>query len=162
MARPVGRPGRSGRGATSGWSCPRWTSSRSRAAAAPSRLGEYAGVFNDTDDTITVRYDADAFVALPGGLGTLEELLEIYTWAQLGLHRKPCALLDVESYYARLAEFLEHVVAECALSALRQGDLQAALSALEGGVQRVRISDIAAIADARRGTVLTRVGSMAA
>jgi uncharacterized protein (TIGR00730 family) len=55
---------------------------------------------------------SDAFVALPGGLGTLEELLEIYTWAQLGLHRKPCALFDVESYYARLAEFLEHVVAE--------------------------------------------------
>jgi uncharacterized protein (TIGR00730 family) len=55
---------------------------------------------------------ADAFVALPGGLGTLEELLEIYTWAQLGLHRKPCALLDVEGYYARLAEFLEHIVEE--------------------------------------------------
>jgi uncharacterized protein (TIGR00730 family) len=55
---------------------------------------------------------ADAFVALPGGLGTLEELLEIYTWAQLGLHRKPCALLDVEGYYTRLAEFLEHVVEE--------------------------------------------------
>jgi uncharacterized protein (TIGR00730 family) len=55
---------------------------------------------------------SDAFVALPGGLGTLEELLEIYTWAQLGLHEKPCALLDVESYYARLADFLEHVVEE--------------------------------------------------
>jgi uncharacterized protein (TIGR00730 family) len=55
---------------------------------------------------------SDAFVALPGGLGTLEELLEIYTWAQLGLHRKPCALLDVEGYYARLAEFLAHVVEE--------------------------------------------------
>jgi uncharacterized protein (TIGR00730 family) len=55
---------------------------------------------------------SDAFVALPGGLGTLEELLEIYTWAQLGLHEKPCALLDVEGYYARLADFLEHVVEE--------------------------------------------------
>jgi uncharacterized protein (TIGR00730 family) len=55
---------------------------------------------------------SDAFVALPGGLGTLEELLEIYTWAQLGLHQKPCALLDVEGYYARLADFLEHVVEE--------------------------------------------------
>jgi uncharacterized protein (TIGR00730 family) len=55
---------------------------------------------------------ADAFVALPGGLGTLEELLEIYTWAQLGLHRKPCALLDVEGYYTRLAEFLAHAVEE--------------------------------------------------
>jgi uncharacterized protein (TIGR00730 family) len=55
---------------------------------------------------------SDAFVALPGGLGTLEELLEIFTWAQLGLHHKPCALLDVEGYYAGLADFLAHAVAE--------------------------------------------------
>jgi uncharacterized protein (TIGR00730 family) len=55
---------------------------------------------------------ADAFVALPGGLGTLEELLEIYTWAQLGLHQKPCALLDVEGYYAGIATFLGHAVEE--------------------------------------------------
>jgi uncharacterized protein (TIGR00730 family) len=55
---------------------------------------------------------SDAFVALPGGLGTREELLEIYTWAQLGLHQKPCALLDVEGYYEHLAGFLEHVVEE--------------------------------------------------
>jgi uncharacterized protein (TIGR00730 family) len=55
---------------------------------------------------------ADAFVALPGGLGTLEELFEVYTWAQLGLHRKPCGLLDVERYYAGIVEFLEHAVRE--------------------------------------------------
>jgi uncharacterized protein (TIGR00730 family) len=55
---------------------------------------------------------ADAFVALPGGLGTLEELFEVYTWAQLGLHRKPCGLLDVEDYYAGIAEFLAHAVEE--------------------------------------------------
>jgi uncharacterized protein (TIGR00730 family) len=55
---------------------------------------------------------ADAFVALPGGLGTLEELLEIYTWAQLGLHQKPCALLDVDGYYAGIAAFLRHAVDE--------------------------------------------------
>jgi uncharacterized protein (TIGR00730 family) len=55
---------------------------------------------------------SDAFVALPGGLGTLEELLEVYTWAQLGLHRKPCALLDVDGYYAGVAEFLSHAVKE--------------------------------------------------
>jgi uncharacterized protein (TIGR00730 family) len=55
---------------------------------------------------------ADAFVALPGGLGTLEELFEVYTWAQLGLHRKACGLLDVEGYYSGLAGFLDHAVAE--------------------------------------------------
>jgi uncharacterized protein (TIGR00730 family) len=55
---------------------------------------------------------ADAFVALPGGLGTVEELFEIYTWAQLGMHRKPCALLDVEGYYEGIARFLAHAVEE--------------------------------------------------
>jgi uncharacterized protein (TIGR00730 family) len=54
----------------------------------------------------------DAFIALPGGLGTLEELFEVYTWAQLGLHRKPCALLDVEGYYEGIADFLTHAVTE--------------------------------------------------
>jgi uncharacterized protein (TIGR00730 family) len=55
---------------------------------------------------------ADAFIALPGGIGTLEELFEVFTWAQLGLHRKPCALLNVEGYYDQLAEFLAHAVEE--------------------------------------------------
>jgi uncharacterized protein (TIGR00730 family) len=55
---------------------------------------------------------ADGFIALPGGLGTVEELFEIYTWAQLGLHQKPCALLDVEGYYEGIATFLAHAVEE--------------------------------------------------
>jgi len=55
---------------------------------------------------------ADAFAALPGGLGTLEELFEVWTWAQLGVHRKPLALLDVEGYYAPLVAFLDHAAAE--------------------------------------------------
>jgi uncharacterized protein (TIGR00730 family) len=55
---------------------------------------------------------ADAFVALPGGLGTLEELFEVYTWSQLGLHRKACGLLDVEGYYTGIAAFLDHAVSE--------------------------------------------------
>jgi uncharacterized protein (TIGR00730 family) len=55
---------------------------------------------------------SDAFVALPGGIGTLEELFEVYTWAQLGLHRKPCALLNIEGYYNGIADFLTHAVAE--------------------------------------------------
>jgi uncharacterized protein (TIGR00730 family) len=55
---------------------------------------------------------AEAFVALPGGLGTLEELFEVWTWAMLGYHRKPCSLLDVGGYYGRLEGFLDHAVAE--------------------------------------------------
>lgn len=55
---------------------------------------------------------ADAFVALPGGLGTLEELCEILTWAQLGLHAKPCGLLNVADYFDGLLAFLDHAVSE--------------------------------------------------
>jgi uncharacterized protein (TIGR00730 family) len=55
---------------------------------------------------------ADAFVALPGGAGTLEELFEVYTWSQLGLHAKPCGLLNVRGYYDGLVAFLDHAVAE--------------------------------------------------
>lgn len=55
---------------------------------------------------------SDAFVALPGGMGTLEELAEILTWSQLGLHRKPCALLDVEGYWRPLVAFFDHAVEE--------------------------------------------------
>ena len=55
---------------------------------------------------------ADAFIALPGGMGTLEELFEILTWAQLGLHGKPSGLLDVGGYFAPLLELLDHAVGE--------------------------------------------------
>jgi hypothetical protein len=55
---------------------------------------------------------ADAFVALPGGYGTLEELVEVLTWTQLGLHRKPCALVNVDGYYDGLLAFLDHAVGE--------------------------------------------------
>ena len=55
---------------------------------------------------------ADAFIALPGGLGTLEELAEVLTWSQLGLQRKPCGLLDVEGFFDPLLAFLDHTVAE--------------------------------------------------
>jgi uncharacterized protein (TIGR00730 family) len=55
---------------------------------------------------------SDGFVALPGGLGTLEELFEITTWSQLGLHAKPTGLLDVEGFYSPLVGFLDRLVTE--------------------------------------------------
>ena len=51
---------------------------------------------------------ADGFIALPGGWGTLEEIFEILTWAQLGFHAKPCGLLNIEAYYDDLMAFLEN------------------------------------------------------
>lgn len=51
---------------------------------------------------------SDAFIALPGGMGTLEEFAEIFTWAQLGLHGKPCGLLNISGFYDRLIEHFDH------------------------------------------------------
>ncbi|KAB0665671.1 TIGR00730 family Rossman fold protein [Oryzomonas japonica] len=55
---------------------------------------------------------SDGFIALPGGIGTLEEIFEIWTWAQLGFHAKPCGLLNIAGYYDALIAFLDHTVAE--------------------------------------------------
>src|ERR1044072_6446224 len=55
---------------------------------------------------------SDAFIALPGGFGTFEEFCEIVTWAQLGLHRKPCGLLNVAGYYDPLVALIDHAVEE--------------------------------------------------
>jgi hypothetical protein len=55
---------------------------------------------------------SDGFIALPGGLGTLEELAEVLSWAQLDLHAKPVGLLDVEGYFEQLVAFLDHAAAE--------------------------------------------------
>jgi len=55
---------------------------------------------------------ADGFIALPGGLGTMEELFEIWTWNQLGFQHKPCGLLNVAGYYDHLITFLDHTVTE--------------------------------------------------
>jgi uncharacterized protein (TIGR00730 family) len=54
---------------------------------------------------------SDAFVALPGGFGTLEEFCEVLTWSQLGLHAKPCGLLDVGGFWKHLTGFFDHCVA---------------------------------------------------
>lgn len=55
---------------------------------------------------------ADGFIAMPGGVGTLEEFFEMWTWAQLGMHRKPCGLLNIEGYFDPLLEFLNRTVEE--------------------------------------------------
>lgn len=55
---------------------------------------------------------SDAFIALPGGLGTLEELFEVWTWGQLGYHHKPLGLLEVNGFYEKLSGFLDHIVGE--------------------------------------------------
>jgi hypothetical protein len=55
---------------------------------------------------------SDAFIALPGGFGTLDEFFEILTWSQLGIHDKPCGLLNVAGYYDSLLAMLDHAVTE--------------------------------------------------
>jgi len=53
---------------------------------------------------------ADGFIALPGGLGTIEEFVEVLTWAQLGIHQKPCGLLNVCEYYEKFSMFIDHII----------------------------------------------------
>jgi uncharacterized protein (TIGR00730 family) len=60
---------------------------------------------------------SDGFIALPGGAGTLEEIFETWTWAQLGMHQKPCGLLNIAGYYDQLAGFLDHSVQEAFMRA---------------------------------------------
>ena len=55
---------------------------------------------------------SDGFLALPGGIGTFEEWFEVLTWTQLGIHRKPCGLLDVDGYFGHLLQMLDHSVDE--------------------------------------------------
>lgn len=80
---------------------------------------------------------ADAFVALPGGLGTIEELVEAATWTQLGIHQKPVGLLDSAGYWAPFDAFLEHAVAagflraENRRSIMRDPDPEPLLALLE-------------------------------
>jgi uncharacterized protein (TIGR00730 family) len=69
--------------------------------------------------------NADAFLGLPGGFGTLEEIFEVVTWRQLGFHAKPCGLLDVDGYFASLLQFCDDAVAK---GFVKQSDRDAMLS----------------------------------
>jgi uncharacterized protein (TIGR00730 family) len=73
-------------------------------------LGELIVTANMHERKARMAERADAFLALPGGLGTLEELFEVWTWAQLGLHDKPLGLLNVAGYYDGLLAFLQQMV----------------------------------------------------
>lgn len=80
---------------------------------------------------------AEGFIALPGGMGTLEELCEMLTWAQLGLHAKPCGVLNVAGYFDGLLSFIDHMAAQGFVRPrhhhmlLRAGDAQSLLAAFE-------------------------------
>ncbi|KAL2554167.1 Cytokinin riboside 5'-monophosphate phosphoribohydrolase LOG7 [Forsythia ovata] len=75
-------------------------------------IGEVRAVSDMHQRKAEMARQADAFIALPGGYGTLEELLEVITWAQLGIHRKPVGLLNVEGYYNSLLSFIDKAVDE--------------------------------------------------
>jgi uncharacterized protein (TIGR00730 family) len=74
---------------------------------------------------------SDGFVALPGGAGTLEELIEVYTWSQLGLHDKPMGVLNVLGYYDGLAALLDHAVREGFLRPQHRAAMHAAATPAE-------------------------------
>ncbi|XP_064944640.1 cytokinin riboside 5'-monophosphate phosphoribohydrolase LOG3-like [Musa acuminata AAA Group] len=75
-------------------------------------VGEVRAVSGMHQRKAEMARQADAFIALPGGYGTLEELLEVITWAQLGIHDKPVGLLNVDGYYDSLLSFIDKAVDE--------------------------------------------------
>jgi uncharacterized protein (TIGR00730 family) len=89
---------------------------------------------------------SDAFVALPGGFGTLDELMEQLTWSQLGLHPKPVGLLDVADYWRPLIELARHMTAE---GFVRESDLAAIAVGDDGGLLLDRLAQLAAAAPRR-------------
>lgn len=74
---------------------------------------------------------SDAFIALPGGLGTLEELFEVGTWGQLGYHQKPLGLLEVNGFFGKLSGFLDHLVGEGFVRPEHRAMLQSSANANE-------------------------------
>jgi len=88
----------------------------------PKSIADQEVAFLELDDLIVVNTMherkarmaelADGYIAMPGGYGTFDEFFEVLTWAQLGMHAKPCGLLNVENYYKQLLAFLDHAVQE--------------------------------------------------
>ncbi len=74
---------------------------------------------------------SDGFIAMPGGIGTMDEIFEIFTWAQLGFHAKPCGLLNVDGYYDPLLGFLDNVVKEGFLKEMHREKLITATTPAE-------------------------------
>ena len=91
-------------------------------------LSELIRVENMHERKANMAAHADAFVALPGGIGTLEELFEVWTWQYLGLHDKPIGLLDVAGFYQPLLRFLDDTVEAGFLAARTRAQLQHASS----------------------------------
>jgi uncharacterized protein (TIGR00730 family) len=79
---------------------------------AHTRLGELRVVGSMHERKALMAELSDAFIAMPGGYGTFEEFCEVLTWTQLGLHRKPCGLLNVEGYYDHLLALFDHASGE--------------------------------------------------
>ncbi|MFJ2986681.1 TIGR00730 family Rossman fold protein [Collimonas sp. NPDC087041] len=80
---------------------------------------------------------SDGFIAMPGGVGTLEELFEVFTWAQLGFHKKPIGLLNVDGFYDGLLQFIQHMVSQRFLKG-EQAELLMAEAQPEALLQRFR------------------------
>lgn len=94
---------------------------------------------------------SDAFIAMPGGYGTFEELFEVITWAQIGIHQKPIGLLNVEGYFDALLQFIDHAIAEgfvhadhrrLIVSAAQPDDLLEALGAYQGASSILKLMEI--------------------
>ena len=99
---------------------------------------------------------SDAFVAIPGGIGTLEELIEVYTWSQLGIHSKACGVLNVRGYYDPLAAFLDHAVEEGFLRAAapRRAQRRRRPGRAARPARRLRAADGRQVAGARSDLIL--------
>ncbi|CAL9203908.1 cytokinin riboside 5'-monophosphate phosphoribohydrolase LOG7-like isoform X2 [Musa acuminata AAA Group] len=94
-------------------------------------VGEVRAVSDMHERKAEMARQADAFIALPGGYGTLEELLEVITWAQLGIHKKPVGLLNVDGFYNSLLSFIDMAVEEGFISQAARHIIISAHSAKE-------------------------------